>query len=112
MVSLQSIEGCTVRPLGSCHSAGSNPHPAASNSPAATTLQMNAQILRARNRNAGRAGGTPGATPAQLVTTLYNPNNIVEDVAPITVQLELEVGRQLARMLGFAVDGAHEPATR
>jgi glutamate/tyrosine decarboxylase-like PLP-dependent enzyme len=46
---------------------------------------------------------------AQLVTTLYNPNNIVEDVAPITVQLELEVGRQLARMLGFGVDPAHEP---
>ena len=46
---------------------------------------------------------------AQLVTTLYNPNNIVEDVAPITVQLELEVGRQLARMLGFSVDGGHEP---
>jgi len=46
---------------------------------------------------------------AQLVTTLYNPNNIVEDVAPITVQLELEVGRQLARMLGFSVDPAHEP---
>lgn len=46
---------------------------------------------------------------AQLVTTLYNPNNIVEDVAPITVQLELEVGRQLARMLGFSVDGAREP---
>ena len=46
---------------------------------------------------------------AQLVTTLYNPNNIVEDVAPITVQLELEVGRQLARMLGFSVDPAKEP---
>ncbi len=46
---------------------------------------------------------------AQLVTTLYNPNNIVEDVAPITVQLELEVGRQLARMLGFQLDAAHEP---
>src|SRR5215475_13130113 len=46
---------------------------------------------------------------AQLVTTLYNPNNIVEDVAPITVQLELEVGRQLATMLGFSVDPATEP---
>ena len=46
---------------------------------------------------------------AQLVTTLYNPNNIVEDVAPITVQLELEVGRQLARMLGMGVDSAQEP---
>jgi glutamate/tyrosine decarboxylase-like PLP-dependent enzyme len=46
---------------------------------------------------------------AQLVTTLYNPNNIVEDVAPITLQLELEVGRQLARMLGFQADAGHEP---
>jgi tyrosine decarboxylase len=46
---------------------------------------------------------------AQLVTTLYNPNNIVEDVAPITVQLELEVGRQLGRMLGLSVDGEREP---
>jgi len=46
---------------------------------------------------------------AQLVTTLYNPNNIVEDVAPITVQLELEVGRQLARMLGFHLDAGQEP---
>lgn len=46
---------------------------------------------------------------AQLVTTLYNPNNIVEDVAPVTVELELEVGRQLARMLGFSVDARAEP---
>jgi glutamate/tyrosine decarboxylase-like PLP-dependent enzyme len=46
---------------------------------------------------------------AQLVTTLYNPNNIVEDVAPVTVQLELEVGRQLARMLGLSTVGAAEP---
>ncbi len=46
---------------------------------------------------------------AQLVTTLYNPNNIVEDVAPVTVQLELEVGRQLATMLGLATDDQAEP---
>jgi glutamate/tyrosine decarboxylase-like PLP-dependent enzyme len=46
---------------------------------------------------------------AQLVTTLYNPNNIVEDVAPVTLQLELEVGRQLARMLGFGTEGEVEP---
>ena len=46
---------------------------------------------------------------AQLVTTLYNPNNIVEEAAPVTVQLELEVGRQLCRMVGFAVDTANKP---
>lgn len=38
---------------------------------------------------------------AQLTTTLYNPNNVVEDAAPVTVQLELEVGKQLARMVGY-----------
>jgi glutamate/tyrosine decarboxylase-like PLP-dependent enzyme len=46
---------------------------------------------------------------AQLVTTLYNPNNVVEDAAPVTVQLELEVGRQLATMLGFSIDPAKVP---
>lgn len=46
---------------------------------------------------------------AQLVTTLYNPNNIVEESAPVTVQLELEVGRQLARMLGYPLDPKQVP---
>ena len=46
---------------------------------------------------------------AQLVTTLYNPNNIVEEVAPVTVQLELEVGRQLCRMVGYPVDPTQKP---
>ncbi len=46
---------------------------------------------------------------AQLVTTLYNPNNIVEESAPVTVKLELEVGRQLARMLGFSIDPKQKP---
>lgn len=43
---------------------------------------------------------------AQLVTTLYNPNNIVEDSAPVTVALEYEVGKQLCRMVGYPVDPA------
>lgn len=46
---------------------------------------------------------------AQLVTTLYNPNNIVEEAAPITVALELEVGRQLCRMVGYQTDASREP---
>ncbi len=46
---------------------------------------------------------------AQLVTTLYNPNNIVEEAAPVTVELELEVGRQLCRMVGYPVDPAQQP---
>lgn len=46
---------------------------------------------------------------AQLVTTLYNPNNIVEEVAPVTVELELQVGRQLCAMVGYAVDSAQRP---
>lgn len=43
---------------------------------------------------------------AQLVTTLYNPNNVSAEVAPVTIDLELAVGRQLATMLGFNLDPA------
>lgn len=43
---------------------------------------------------------------AQLTTTLYNPNNIVEDAAPVTVKLELEVGQQLCRLVGFPAQSA------
>ena len=32
---------------------------------------------------------------------LYNPNNVTGEVAPITVSLELEVGRMVAAMLGY-----------
>ena len=46
---------------------------------------------------------------AQLVTTLYNPNNVSEEAAPVTLEMELQAGRQLARMFGFAVDEAAEP---
>ena len=46
---------------------------------------------------------------AQLVTTLYNPNNIVEEVAPVTLALEQEAGLGLCRMMGFATDGARVP---
>ncbi|MBM4781410.1 MAG: pyridoxal-dependent decarboxylase [Archangiaceae bacterium] len=40
----------------------------------------------------------------QLVTTLYNPNNIVDEVAPVTLALEHEVGQQLCRMVGYATN--------
>jgi tyrosine decarboxylase len=46
---------------------------------------------------------------AQLITTLYNPNNVSPEVAPVTLRLELEVGLQLARMLGFDTDPASTP---
>ena len=43
---------------------------------------------------------------AQLLTLPYNPNNVCEDAAPVTVDLEVKVGLQLARMLGYAADPA------
>jgi glutamate/tyrosine decarboxylase-like PLP-dependent enzyme len=46
---------------------------------------------------------------AKLLTTLYNPNNVAEEAAPVTVEKELQVGEQLARMMGYAVDPACEP---
>lgn len=36
---------------------------------------------------------------------LYNPNNIAPDAAPVTVRLELEAARMIARMLGHPEDG-------
>ncbi len=38
---------------------------------------------------------------AQFLTLPYNPNNVSVDAAPVTVDLEIKVGLQLARMLGF-----------
>lgn len=46
---------------------------------------------------------------AQLVTTLYNPNNVSMEAAPVTIDMELEVGRQLAQMFGFSTDPAADP---
>lgn len=46
---------------------------------------------------------------AKLITTLYNPNNVSEEAAPVTLEWELQVGEQLARMFGYAVDDDAEP---
>jgi glutamate/tyrosine decarboxylase-like PLP-dependent enzyme len=46
---------------------------------------------------------------AKLVTTLYNPNNVAEEAAPVTLEMELEVGEDLARMFGYSVDEEAEP---
>lgn len=46
---------------------------------------------------------------AQLVTTLYNPNNVSSEAAPVTLELELKVGEQLAHMLGFSTDQEQFP---
>ena len=41
---------------------------------------------------------------AQILTLPYNPNNVSEDAAPVTVDMEVQVGLQLARMLGYTHD--------
>ncbi len=43
---------------------------------------------------------------AQVLALPYNPNNVIEDVAPVTIDLELRAGLQLARMLGYVDDVA------
>jgi len=43
---------------------------------------------------------------AQMLTLPYNPNNVSEDAAPVTVDMEVQVGLQLARMFGYP----HDPA--
>lgn len=41
---------------------------------------------------------------AQMLALPYNPNNVSAEAAPVTIDLELKVGLQLARMLGFTND--------
>lgn len=41
---------------------------------------------------------------AHYVTLPYNPNNVSDEAAPVTIDLELKVGLQLARMLGYRDD--------
>jgi glutamate/tyrosine decarboxylase-like PLP-dependent enzyme len=36
-----------------------------------------------------------------IATMLYNPNNVSWEASPVTTLIEIEVGRELARMLGF-----------
>jgi len=43
---------------------------------------------------------------AHILTLPYNPNNVSEDAAPVTVELEILAGLQLARMLGYPDDPA------
>ena len=46
---------------------------------------------------------------ARILTTLYNPNNVSEEAAPVTLALELDTGKELADMFGFNIDPATEP---
>jgi len=41
---------------------------------------------------------------AQILALPYNPNNVSADAAPVTIDLELKVGLQLAAMVGFPAD--------
>jgi glutamate/tyrosine decarboxylase-like PLP-dependent enzyme len=43
---------------------------------------------------------------AQMLTLPYNPNNVTEDAAPVTVDMEVQAGLQLARLIGYP----HDPA--
>lgn len=41
-----------------------------------------------------------------FATLLYNPNNVTSEVSPFTTRLEVEVGRQLAELIGYGEDPA------
>ncbi len=41
---------------------------------------------------------------AQVLAMPYNPNNVSEEAAPVTVDMEVQAGLQLARMLGYPAD--------
>lgn len=41
---------------------------------------------------------------AQLMTLPYNPNNVVDEAAPVTLDMEISAGLQIAGMLGYESD--------
>lgn len=45
---------------------------------------------------------------AQIVTLPYNPNNVVGEASPVTLDMEISAGLQLAKMLGYSAD-EHRP---
>ncbi|MGY1458395.1 MULTISPECIES: pyridoxal phosphate-dependent decarboxylase family protein [unclassified Luteimonas] len=45
---------------------------------------------------------------AQMLALPYNPNNVSADAAPITIDLELKAGLQLAAMIGYPADPARD----
>ena len=40
---------------------------------------------------------------------LYNPNNVTDEAAPVTVNMELEFGKKICQMLGFKRDKDNKP---
>src|SRR5690606_21362094 len=45
---------------------------------------------------------------AQVLALPYNPNNVSADAAPITIDLELKAGLQLAAMIGWPADPGND----
>ena len=41
---------------------------------------------------------------ALMLTIPYNPNNVTEEAAPVTINMEIHAGLQLAQMLGYPAD--------
>ena len=50
------------------------------------------------------------ATIGQIAGLLYNQNNVAAEASPVTTRLEIEVGNDLCRMLGYAVPAKGEPS--
>lgn len=45
------------------------------------------------------------AVMGYFATLLYNPNNVTEEAAPVTVEKELEFGKRICQMLGYGSKG-------
>lgn len=45
------------------------------------------------------------AVMGYFATMLYNPNNVTEEAAPVTVEKELDFGKRICQMLGYGSRG-------
>jgi len=52
------------------------------------------------------------AIVGRFAAGLYNQNNVAAEASPVTTRLEIEVGNDLCRMLGYAVEEGAAPAAK
>ena len=78
-------------------------------------LEMSAPISSMRHHGHMLWDQLLAGTIGYFVAMLYNQNNVAAEASPVTTRLEIEVGNDLCRMLGFSVPADLEnpsPAVR
>lgn len=75
------------------------------------TLTQSAPIFSMRSQGHMLWDQALPATVGYFAAMLYNQNNVAAEASPVTTRLEIEVGNDLCRMLGFHVPAAGQSSS-